>query len=303
MGRDRLMMGWQRIVRPLAVGLPWVLALAQSVAGAELVPAGRYVWSEARSDFGGLSDLIVTGAGRKMVAISDEGELFQAGLERSAGGEIGGVNLTRADRPLDNKGQPVSGFRQDAEDLTYGRDGALYVSFEGYARVAGFKLPDMTPHPTNRWDQFESLWGNEGFEGLATLPDGRLMVVIEVATGGSYRTLVHGAGGWKDGPRLPASGTYQASGLDVGPDGRLYLLERDYSLIWGFATRVRRFAFTPKGVDAGEVLYDTPDGGSENFEGISVWRDDAGQMRVSLISDNNFAAGVATVIAEFRLEG
>ena len=35
---------------------------------------------------------------------------------------------------------------------------------------------------------------------------------------------------------------------DFGPDGKLYLLERDFSWLGGFATRVRRFALGPDGL-------------------------------------------------------
>lgn len=279
------------------------LAMAVPAQSAGLSDMGRFVWDEDRDGFGGLSDLIMTDFGTRMTAISDQGTLFQAEVTRSAAGAISKVRLLRADRPLDNSGQPVSGFRQDAEDLTMGPDGMLYISFEGYARVAGFRPPDMTPRPMNRWDQFRDIWGNEGFEALATLPDGRLMTVIEVSQNGLYTTMMRSAEGWSKGPGIPVDGYWQASGADVGPDGKLYLLERDYSLVWGYSTRIRRFTLSEAGFDAGQTIYSTPDGGSENYEGISVWRDADGRLVASLISDNNLRPGTATVIAEFKLDG
>ena len=35
---------------------------------------------------------------------------------------------------------------------------------------------------------------------------------------------------------------------DFGPDGQLYLLERDFGWLAGFATRVRRFTLGPDGL-------------------------------------------------------
>lgn len=285
--------------------MPLVLLLAMTgpVHSTDLTALGRYTWKEDRDGFGGLSDLIMTDRGVRMTAISDEGTLFEAEVERGTTGGIASARVLRAERPLDNFGNPVSGFRQDAEDLTLGADGMLYIAFEGYARVAGFRPPDMTPHPMNRWDQFKDIWGNEGFEALATLPDGKLIVAIEVSRGGHFTTMLHDAAGWKAGPGIPVDGNWQASGADVGPDGKFYLLERDYSLVWGYSTRIRRFTVSEAGFDEGETLYITPDGGSDNFEGISVWRDTEERLVLSLISDNNFRSGTATVIAEFRLDG
>ena len=39
------------------------------------------------------------------------------------------------------------------------------------------------------------------------------------------------------------------------------------------------------------------------MEGISVWRDDAGRTRVTLISDDNFFPLQQTMIAEYLLDG
>lgn len=284
------------------VALCATLAARPAEAAARLVLLGTFDWQLARKDFGGLSGLAVQDGGARLLSISDEGELFEASVTRDDAGRIAGIDLVQAARPLDNFGKPVSGFRQDAEGMTFGQDGRLYLSFEGYARVAGFQLWDMTPHPMNRWDEFRAIWGNQGFESLATLPDGRLMTILEVAQDGAYHTKVHDADGWHDGPSLPAAEGYQASGADVGPDGRLYLLERDFGLIEGYSTRIRRFQITPDGFAHAETLYEAGHGGSMNYEGISLWKDASGRTVVSLVSDNNFDPLIPTRLAEFVLD-
>ena len=69
----------------------------------------------------------------------------------------------------------------------------------------------------------------------------------------------------------------------------------------GFATRVRRFALGPEGLGEEVTLLETPFGELDNMEGISTWRDEAGRIRVDLISDDNFFPLQRTVLAEYIL--
>ena len=86
---------------------------------------------------------------------------------------------------------------------------------------------------------------------------------------------------------------------DFGPDGHLYLLERKFKWMGGFATQLRRFRLGPDGFDEGTTLLTTRFGEMDNMEGVSVWRDGAGQIRVTMISDDNFFPLQQTVIAEY----
>jgi hypothetical protein len=108
-------------------------------------------------------------------------------------------------------------------------------------------------------------------------------------------------GVWDKSLSIPREGAFLVAGADFGPDGRLYVLERDFTWTGGFATRVRRFALGAEGFDAGETLLETSLGGTDNFEGISVWTDAAGVTRVTLIADDNFFVLQSTVVAEYRL--
>ena len=70
-------------------------------------------------------------------------------------------------------------------------------------------------------------------------------------------------------------GDFLVVDADFGPDGKLYVLERDFGWL-GFRTRVRRFALGPDGLGDEVTLLETPFGELDNMEGISVWRDAAG---------------------------
>jgi hypothetical protein len=95
-------------------------------------------------------------------------------------------------------------------------------------------------------------------------------------------------GAWTQPFTIPRDGAFLPVGADFGPDGRLYLLERDFRGLAGFAARVRAFAIGPDGPGPAETVLETDPGTHDNLEGLSVWRDGAGALRLTMVSDDNF---------------
>ena len=89
-------------------------------------------------------------------------------------------------------------------------------------------------------------------------------------------------------------------GADFGPDGLFYILERTVSPL-GFRSRVRRFDLNVQGLDE-QVLLSTLPSKHGTFEVISVWRDSAGQTRVTMVSDNNLLSVLRSEIVEYSLQ-
>jgi hypothetical protein len=89
-------------------------------------------------------------------------------------------------------------------------------------------------------------------------------------------------------------------GADFGPDGRLYVLERHFKG-FGFASLVRSFAVTPNGLTDPQILLQTPERHHGNLEGLAVWRDDAGQIRLTMVADDNFLSLLPNGIVEYVL--
>jgi hypothetical protein len=56
-----------------------------------------------------------------------------------------------------------------------------------------------------------------------------------------------------------------------------------------------------KSFDKGEILLETPVGLYDNLEGVSIWRDDAGHLTATMVSDDNFAFFLRSEIVEYRL--
>ena len=66
----------------------------------------------------------------------------------------------------------------------------------------------------------------------------------------------------------------------------------------GFASRVRVFDH-PEG--AGVQIFRSQVGRYSNLEGLSVWRDAGGHIRLTMVSDDNYLAVMRTQIVEVRV--
>jgi hypothetical protein len=105
--------------------------------------------------------------------------------------------------------------------------------------------------------------------------------------------------GWTQPFSIPRIGDYLPTAADFGPDGRLYILEREFHGLLGFQSRVRRFDIGA--IDAGQMLLETAIGQHDNLEGLSVWRDGDGALRLTMISDDNFRFFQSTQIVEYSV--
>lgn len=291
------------MIRLVALALVFAASAAQGAAPSLALDA-RIVWSEPSPRFGGFSAIDVVDGGAGFVAIGDGGSRASGRLEREDG-RLTGVEMTEFGPLHAISGERLRGDDADAEGLASVADGSFYVSFEGLHRIRRFDALDgpaerVPPHP-----DFERLQKNSGLEALAIDGDGVLHAIPERSGRWERPFPVYrfADGVWLESLSVPRTGAWLVAGADFGPDGRLYLLERDFSWVGGFATRIRRFVPGPTGFDAGETLLETGKGSTDNFEGISVWRDAAGETRVTLIADDNFFPLQSTAIAEYRLVG
>ncbi len=276
--------------------------MAAAAGAADLMPRGTYEWQEDRDGFGGFSGLAMDEDGASFLTVSDEGEMVHASVRRDDSGRIETVESDWHAQLRDNSGKPVSGFTADAEALAVGPDGTVYVAYESYTRITSVTLPDLMPVTLHAWDRFRDLWGNAGFEGLAVLPDGTLIAILETPRdGAAFTTFVGRNGDWRPGPPLPADDGFDAVDATFGPEGKLWLLERRLASAAGFATRIRRFAYDGDSFGATETLLETSPGTLDNMEGMSLWTDPEGHTVVSLISDDNFLFVQKTILAEYEL--
>ncbi len=273
------------------------LAQAQS---AQFV--SRFVWSEKARAFGGISGFELAPGGGAFRAISDRGTLL-SGVLRREGGKITGVENLRMVQLRGALGGPLRGAMQDAEGLVWDGGDEVIVSFEGNHRLAAFDADGMVRRPYPIVREFLGFASNGGLEALARGPDGALYALPEfVGRDGKITVYRYLNGRWSVATRIEGDAQFLPVGADFGPDGALYLLERDFTGL-GFRSRVRRFDMSdPARAGAGEILLQSRARQFDNLEGLSVWRDGAGRMRLTMVSDDNFMAFQRSEIVEFVID-
>ncbi|MDG1377610.1 MAG: esterase-like activity of phytase family protein [Yoonia sp.] len=189
----------------------------------------------------------------------------------------------------------------DSEGLAIAPDGTVYISTEGPRhRVYEFPAGATKAIPLPQHPDFANLQRNSSLEALAIGADGALYTLPE-RSGRMTRPFPvyrYKDGAWDIPFRIPRTGEHLVSGADVGPDNRLYILERDFTGV-GFKSRVRRFDLDGTGET---TVLDTRNGTHDNLEGISIWRDSEGHLRLTMISDDNFNFFQQTEIVEYQID-
>lgn len=279
-----------------------LLILGAPVCAQHLEFVSQIELQSSDEEFGGLSALHMFDGGETFLAVSDAGR-FQSGTIKRTDGKISGGTLDPLVRMLGVNGTPYRGNNADAEGLAVDKGGNIFVSFEGNHRVRMFTDPKTPARSITGAVAFKRLQNNSGLEALAVSPQGHLYTLPERSGDGnrSFPLWRTAKGKWAIFAQVPRRGRYLPVGADIAPDGRFYLLERDFRGLFGFGSRVRSFAITEKGLTDEQEILKTNLGQHDNLEGISVWRDATGGLRVTMISDDNFQFFQTSEIVEYRL--
>lgn len=283
-----------------AIAVSAETAGADSAARAEYL--GSYDWSLSGPKFGGFSGLEVSDDGLRFTAISDRGAIVEGSFFRHDD-KIVGVRAGPIHALKNTEGRRVGSPESDAEGLAIRADGRILISFEGMHRVWTYRDSLSEAAWLPRPPAFAKMQMNSSLEALAIGPDGALYTLPE-RSGRLTRPFPvyrYFGGAWTQPFTIPRRGEYLPVGADFGPDGRLYLLERGFSGIFGFQTRVRSFQVRADRVSDERVELETSLGTHDNLEGIAVWRDARGDIRLTMVSDDNFRAFQTTEFVEYRL--
>jgi hypothetical protein len=278
-----------------------------AIEGRFSVEAVLALTSRDRS-FGGLSGLWLSPDGAGMIAISDRGQRWHASLRHDEEGRLTGADdWSVASLPLHPEDHSIIASLSDSEALTGFGDERVMVAYEGVHRLRHWAIADLEtiparfPLPSGLGDP-----GNSGIEALATLADGRLFGIAEKAGapgGGGLLAWTIGDDAADALAYVPGPG-FSPTGADRLED-TVYLVERSFSLLGGFQSRIVALPSTAIEPDArveGRLLAQFQWGRlGENFEAIAARRGPEGQIFLYLLSDDNFSFLQQTLLVQLSL--
>lgn len=268
----------------------------QARIGAFDYAGGLLLTSPDTSRLHGLSDIYVRPDGG-VVAISDDGDRFEARLSLDAEGRLVGVTDSRLFPLVGEDGQPLSArgkVEADAEGVAVLSDGAVLVSFERDHRIllyaAGGGPPRRAPQPKADFPE------NEGMEALAADParGADAYIVGAEATGQTWACTLSAGCTQSFSTPLPE----EASLVAVAPlpdGGRAYLF-RAFSMLKGVRITLR--IVDAQGATVDEIKLAAPLT-VDNLEGLAAVPRGDGGVRFYLLSDDNFSKLQRTLLLAF----
>jgi hypothetical protein len=274
---------------------------------------GGLVLKSDYKPFGGFSALHMDPDGEHFLALSDRA-MWLRGRIVYQDGRPSGISDAVVAPVLDDQGKPTP--RLDTESLT--QDGStLYVGLERTHSILRFDY-DKKGFPSGGRPilvpaELKDLPSNQSLEAIVFVPRkfplrGTLIAFSEhgLTEEGNLKAFLIG------GPKPGMFSVRRTDGFDISdacmlPDGDVLILERQYSLERGVAMRIRRIrlsAIKPGALVDGPVVIEADVRNQiDNMEAISVHRTRAGEMILTLLSDDNNSLLQRTVLLQFALSG
>jgi hypothetical protein len=266
---------------------------------------GGLVLESPHANFGGWSGLIVEPDGRRFLSISDSG-IWMSGEIAYKGRAPSGIKNAHIGPLLTLEGQTLKrGKDRDAEAvaLVSGNlnKGEILVSFEQNARIARYDFAASGVSATRGFltlpEKSRKMRRNSGLEAMTVMQGGPFKGAV-IAFSERMRDAKRNHVGWiwADGvaEQMSLKDIDDFDVVDVASleDGGIIVLERRFRWLEGLRIRLRKVAANEFGsaeAIIGETLLEA-DLASEidNMEGLALFRDERGQLILTLISDDNF---------------
>jgi len=257
--------------------------------------------------FGGLSGLAISKDGSVLRAVTDNGNWVRAKPMLNKKGSLVGLNDVSMAPPSGIAIHPKK--RRDAESL-FRIKGGYVATFEGVDRLLkyqGNKSPFLKPgFPAAAPDHIHDAHFNKGMEAAIALNDGRWVVIAEgfPEDEKTYSGWVRQKQRWRpfDYERTEL---FQPTGAALLPSGNILVLERRFTFLGGFASRLAiiphqsiRPGVTLRGQEIARLEPPLVD---ENFEGAAAFKNKKGDTIIFIVSDDNFFPLQSTLLLMFKL--
>lgn len=251
-------------------------------------------------DFGGVSSIRIAPDGGRFIALTDKAHWLRGRIVYQ-GSKPTGIADAEMSPMLDANGNRLSARGWYDTEAIAEDGGTLYVGIERVNRIVTFDYGKnglrARAVPVPLPEEFKGLTWNKGIEALVRVPNGlplagTLIGVTESRNAaGDIRAFLFG------GPSPGEFSIKRTDDFDVGdaallPGGDMLLLERRASWLRA-AVRIRRLALTDVRagvlVDAGVIFHADLGQQIDNLEGLAVHRTPAGDIVLTLVSDDNFS--------------
>jgi hypothetical protein len=255
-------------------------------------------------DYGGFSGLVISNEGTEALVVTDKSFFFVLELRRNENDVLTGYSVVRKGRILSSKGEHLNGRNTDSESIVIDKNNNYYISFESNHRImmhaeVGGKGSFVPKHPL-----FRKLHVNKGIETLAIDNDNRLIAIPEKPPSGISNIPIFRLQNnkWEIIKYIKIKDSFLVTDAVVLPQGLLLILERKFSWTQGFKTRFRLISLDKFDNTEPITVFTSTANQFDNLEGMALWKDKKGAVRILTVSDDNFHPLQQSELREFFLK-
>ena len=255
-------------------------------------------------DYGGFSGLIIKNEGTEALVVTDKSFFFVLELRRDDNDFLNGYSVIKKGRILSSKGEHLNGRNTDSESIAMDANNNYYISFESNHRImmhaeVGGKGSFVPKHPL-----FRKLQVNKGIETLAIDNDNRLIAIPEKPPSGISNIPIFRLQNnkWEIIKYIKIKDSFLVTDAVVLPQGLLLILERKFSWTQGFKTRFRLISLDKFDNTEPITVFTSTANQFDNLEGMALWKDKKGAVRILTVSDDNFHPLQQSELREFFLK-
>lgn len=256
------------------------------------------------NNFGGISGITLSENGKNFTLISDKSHYFQGKIVRDDLNKIIDFEILDQGQLFSSKKENLTGRNIDSESIVKSKSNGFYISFESNNRVMYHEDLNGPGKFLPKHPDFDKLLFNDGIEALAIKENGELFAIPELPPKGKERHPIYRLHNnkWSIIDEIKINQDFKVVDAEMIDDGNLITLERKFSFYDGFKIRLRRIIIEENNIINSEILLESLPWEYYNFEGLSKWKDNDGQIYLTLISDNQFSPLLETEVREFILK-